>query len=157
KLLVQHITQILDVDYAFVGKLIGKENERVRTIAVCARGKIAEDFEYYLTDTPCYNVIQTSPCCYPSNIQRLFPKDKMLTDMGVESYIGTPLFNSKGHVMGLLVLLHTKPLTNINIAKSLFKICAVRTAAEMERKQTEEQHDLLSAAVQQSTGCVKSP
>ncbi len=74
--------------------------------------------------------------------------------MGVESYIGIPLFNSKGGVMGLMVVLHTKPLTNINIAKSVFKICAVRAAAEMERKQTEEQHDLLSAAVQQSTDSV---
>ncbi|MEK6656795.1 MAG: hybrid sensor histidine kinase/response regulator, partial [Nitrospirota bacterium] len=89
KLLVQHLARILGVDYAFVGKLIGNDNNRVMTVAVCAHGGIGENFEYDLADTPCQNVIQTSPCYYPSNVQQLFPKDKMLIDMGVESYIGT--------------------------------------------------------------------
>ncbi len=154
RLLVQHLTRVLGVEYAYVGKLIGKENDCIRTVAVCACGEIAEDFEYCLTDTPCHNVIQYNVCCYPGNIQQLFPKDKMLTDMGIESYIGTPLFNSNGNVMGLIVVLHTRPLTNINIVKSVFQICAARAAAEMERKQTEEKHDLLSAAVEQSTESV---
>lgn len=154
KLLVQHLTRILGVEYAFVGKLSGKENDRVRTVAVCVRGEIGGNFEYDLADTPCQNVIQTSPCYYPSDIQRLFPKDKMLTDMGVESYIGAPLLNSDDHVMGLMVILHTKPLTNINIVKSVFQIFAARAAADMERMQIEEKHAILSAAVEQSTESV---
>ena len=154
KLLVQHLARILGVDYAFVGKLIGNDNNRVMTVAVCAHGGIGENFEYDLADTPCQNVIQTSPCYYPSNVQQLFPKDKMLIDMGVESYIGTPLFDSNGHVMGLMVLLHTKPLSNVHIVKSVFQIFAARAAAEMERMQIEEKHAILSAAVEQSTECV---
>ena len=155
KLLVQHLARILGVDYAFVGKLIGNDNNRVMTVAVCAHGGIGENFEYDLADTPCQNVIQTSPCYYPSNVQQLFPKDKMLIDMGVESYIGTPLFDSNGHVMGLMVILHhTKPLLNVHIVKSVFQIFAARAAAEMERMQIEEKHAILSAAVEQSTECV---
>lgn len=154
RMLVQHLVRILGVDYAFVAKLIGKCNDRVRTVAVCIRGEISENFEYDLADTPCRNVIQTSPCYYPNNVQQLFPKDKMLIDMGVESYVGVPLFGSNGHVMGLIVILHTNPLLNIHIVKSVFQIFAARAAAEMERMQIEEGHALLSAAVEQSTECV---
>ncbi len=155
KLFVQHLARILGVDYAYVGKLIGKENESVKTVAVCARGELGKNFEYDLADTPCQNVIRIfSPCCYPNNIQRLFPKDKMLADMGVESYIGSPLFDSNGHVMGLIAALHTKPIININIVKSVFQISAASAAAEMERMQIAERHALLSEAVEQSTECV---
>jgi len=154
KLFVQHLARILGVDYAYVGKLIGKENESVKTVAVCARGELGKNFEYDLADTPCQNVIQTSPCYYLSNVQQLFPKDKMLIDMGVESYIGSPIFNSNGHVMGLIAALHTKPIININIVKSVFQISVASAAAEMERMQIEEKHAILSAAVEQSTECV---
>ena len=153
-MLVQHLVKTLGVDYAFVGKLIGNDNNRVRTVAVCIRGEISENFEYDLADTPCQNIIESSPCYYQSDIQQLFPKDKMLTDMGAESYIGAPLFDFNDHVMGLMAILHTKSLTNINIVKSVFQIFATRAAAEMERTQIEEKHSLLSAAVEQSTECV---
>ena len=134
-MLVQHLVKTLGVDYAFIGKLIGNDNNRVRTVAVCIRGEISENFEYDLADTPCQNIIESSPCYYQSDIQQLFPKDKMLTDMGAESYIGAPLFDFNDHVMGLMAILHTKSLTNINVVKSVFQISAARVAAEMERIQ----------------------
>ena len=139
---MQHLVKTLGVDYAFVGKLIGNDNNRVRTVAVCIHGEISENFEYDLADTPCQNIIESSPCYYQSDIQQLFPKDKMLTDMGAESYIGAPLFDFNDHVMGLMAILHTKSLTNINIVKSVFQIFATRAAAEMERTQIEEKHKI---------------
>jgi PAS domain S-box-containing protein len=50
--LVQHLAEVLDVDYAFIGKLAENNPEVIRTVAVSARGKIVDNFEYRLAETP---------------------------------------------------------------------------------------------------------
>lgn len=47
--LVGHLARVLQADHAFIAELIENDLERVRTIAVCAQGKIVDNFEYDLT------------------------------------------------------------------------------------------------------------
>jgi PAS domain-containing protein len=108
--------------------------DRVKTVAVYAQGNIVDNLEYDLTNTPCKNVVGQSP----SSVQRLFPLDDLLADMKVEGYAGTPLFDSKGQALGLMVVLCSRPIGNPRLAKSILKIFAVRAGAELERRQAEE-------------------
>jgi len=135
--LVMNLGKALGVAFAFVGEVTDTSCGAIRTVAVNAGGKLAENFVYELPGTPCENVVGKNICSYTRGVQQLFPDDRMLVEMGIESYIGSPLFNSAGKPIGILVLLDNKPLTDPEHAEAILKICAGRAAAELDRRHQE--------------------
>jgi signal transduction histidine kinase len=130
----------LDAEYTLVGELIPGDVESIKTIAMHSKGNILDDgFEYNLADTPCENVVGKQFCYYEKNLQQLFPKDQSLKDMNAESYIGSPIFNSKGQPIGVLAAISTKPFKNLELAETLFRIMVIRCGAEIERKYAEKE------------------
>ncbi|BAZ10542.1 multi-sensor hybrid multi-kinase [Calothrix sp. NIES-4071] len=146
--LVQHLPKVLGVDYVYIGLVEGNNQETIRTVAVCAKGQIIDNFEYLLSDTPCREVLQKRKlCCYPHRVQAKFPKAPLLEPLGVESYIAVPFYDSTGVPLGLLGVMDGNALTNVQLAESLLTIFALRIATELERQQTEAarqqvQHEL---------------
>ncbi len=136
--LVERLTRTLGVDYALAGRITGKDPQSIRTLAVSFRGEIQDNFEYLLEGTPCENVVTRGDCTYSRGIQRLFPRDRMLVDMRAECYMGVPLRDSAGRVLGLMAVLDNKPLENEELADAIFKLFAVRAAAELERLRARE-------------------
>ena len=135
--LLTNVATTFSVDYAFLGELDVSTQDKVKTIAVWIKGAQAANFEYDLKNTPCENVVNKQACVIADSVQQQYPKDTMLQEMGVESYVGTPLRNSKGEVIGLFVAMHSKSLPNPELMLSTLQIFAVRAAAEMERLQGE--------------------
>lgn len=132
----EHVGQTLDMDYVFVGKLKpGKKN--VEVVTGYRKNGILTPFEYNLENTPCEKVIGQSICSYAKGVQELFPHDHLLVQMGVESYLGVPLFDSSRQPLGIMVVLNNKPLENKEIAESVVQIFSDRVAAEMERSISE--------------------
>lgn len=130
-----HLSNTLQIDYAFIGE-ISLHKEEVKVIAGVGHGSLLESFNYKLDGTPCENLLKKKACSYPSNIQSLFPKDKLLIEMKVEGYLGIPLSNRSGKVFGIMVLLHGKPIENIELALKLLNIFSDRVATEVERNQS---------------------
>lgn len=137
--LVTRLAKLFDVDYVFIGLVDEEKMDTVDTLVVCAHGEIVDNMSYPLANTPCANVVGKETCTYPNKVQDLFPKDQLLVDMNAQSYIGTPLFNSKGGPIGLIVVLDSKPLTHTEQVTEILKIFAARAAAEMERSQADAQ------------------
>ncbi|HIA13782.1 MAG TPA: GAF domain-containing protein [Nitrospirales bacterium] len=137
KSLVRYLCEILGVEYAFVGELMPSVDETIGTIAVHAHGKIVENFTYVLANTPCENVVGKQLRCYPRHVRQEFPLDHLLDQMGIESYVGAPLFDSHGQALGLLVVMGCQPLQNERFTVSMLRIFADRAAAELERKRQE--------------------
>jgi PAS domain S-box-containing protein len=137
--LVRIISTVLGTRYAMVGELIGEEMGRIRTTSVWACGDYADNFEYDLIGTPCENVVGKELCCYPDQVQVRFPRDLLLWNMGVESYVGTPLFDRQHRPLGLLAALHDEAITDTSFARSVMALFADRAAAELQRLQDENQ------------------
>ena len=135
--LVQHIAKALDIDYVFIGKLT-RDSKEVKTVAVYAHGSIVDNFIYKLAGTPCTNVINNRVCTYTKGVQKQFPGDRTLVEMGVESYVGIPLFDSNGNPLGLLTAMSCKELDNPQQLESLLLIFAARASAELERNLVED-------------------
>ena len=74
KSLVQHLAKTLNVKYAFIGALAGKGYNAVKTIAVCTNGKIADNFEYKLANTPCENIVKKICAATRGTFNRCFPR-----------------------------------------------------------------------------------
>jgi signal transduction histidine kinase len=146
--LVERLAGALGVDFAFVGQLAGEPPTQIETVCVCARGTIVDNFTYDLKGTPCANVVGQNMCVYESDVQADFPEDQLLVDMGIESYAGMPLVDPDDNVLGLLVVLDSKPIRFGQLADLLFKVFGTRAAGELGRRQA---YNLLERIVQKRT------
>ena len=134
--LVQHLAAALQVRYVFLAECM-KDNI-ARSRAFWSGSALAENFEYDLTGTPCMGVVAGNVCCYPKNLQQLFPDDAPLVPMGAESYVGMPLLSSSQHVVGHLVVIDDKPMESDPFWISVLQTFAGRAGAELERQQADE-------------------
>ncbi|HEY9602609.1 MAG TPA: PAS domain S-box protein, partial [Allocoleopsis sp.] len=151
--LVQHLTVALEVRYALVTEDISDKPGRTKTLAFWTGDRLGENFEYDLTNTPCEIVRKEKKMfCYPKDVQKIFPRDRDLLEMQAESYLGVPLLNTSGKIVGHLCILDDKPLADEQRAKSIMSIFAARAAAELERKQTQEElqnsYNLLESVIE---------
>ncbi|MDH5543840.1 MAG: PAS domain S-box protein, partial [Nitrospinota bacterium] len=127
-----HLTESLDVDYALIGRLV--ENNTIKTYGLNRRGEMLDQIVYPLAGTPCEKVLGVSTCCFNYGVAREFPKDALLSEMGIEGYVGTPLFDKEGGALGIIVLLSRKPIENPYIATATLEIFAERVSSEMDRQ-----------------------
>lgn len=134
--ITEQLAKTLGADFTIVGELT-EGGRAVRTLSVCADGKIKGNFEYDLEHTPCMNVVGKHPCSYASDVAGRFPQDEMLQDMDIEGYIGIPLFDSNDRAVGLIAALFRRPIDSVEYVESIIRIFAERTAAEIERKSME--------------------
>jgi formate hydrogenlyase transcriptional activator len=136
--LVRHLATAIGVDYAFVAEFAGKRT-RVRTLAYWAKGQIRANVEYDLAGTPCEDVVHGGLCHYPSGVKERFPHDEPLVAMGIESYLGVPLHDARGEVLGHLAVFDERPLPAEQRKLFTFRSFAARAAAELERLRYEHQ------------------
>src|SRR4051794_967822 len=109
--LVRYLAGALDAHYAFVAEFSPSESHtRARTIALWARDHIAENFEWTLAGTPCEDVVRGNLCHHPSDVRRSFPDDRLLVEWGIESYLGVPLRDPEGTVLGHLAVCDDRPM-----------------------------------------------
>lgn len=146
--LTLQLDQAIDADYTFISR-INIENHSSTTLSLVSHGKIADNFTYSLEHTPCADVSDDSLCVYPENICAHYPKDQLLVDMKVEGYIGTPLHDSQGNVMGIVVALYETKIEDPELVTSLFELFTGRISAEIERMEHQEALTKLNSELEQ--------
>ncbi len=138
RVLIRNIASLLNVKYAFASKCMNSNKKKVRTLAFWNKSKYGENFEYDLEGTPCEKVILGEFCRYDEKVAELFPADKDLKKFDAQGYLGIPLSNSKGEVIGHLAVFHDKPFTDISKHFSILQLFAVRAGSELERMSAEQ-------------------
>ncbi len=136
--LTEQLAKVFGVRFAFVGQLDPTNPERIQMVAFTRDGQLQENHSYPITNSPCELVFGRELCHFPDNITRHFPKDPILADLGVESFMGVPLFYSDGRPLGLIAVMDNKPMPASEIDQSLLKIFSSRAAAELERMRAVE-------------------
>ncbi|MDD4913262.1 MAG: PAS domain S-box protein [Sideroxydans sp.] len=134
--LVRHFGEVLGVDYVLIDRL-AEEEGFAETVALYAKGQIIPNMRYELRGTPCDNVIGKQQCCYRQGVQAIFPEDRLLGELQVESYAGLPLWDSQGQPIGLIAVMDGKPFSNEAEITGLLKLMSVRVAAELERARSD--------------------
>jgi formate hydrogenlyase transcriptional activator len=136
---VRHVAAALDVYCASVAVVADEQKSKLRTLALWMGSGWVENYEYELARTPCDEVVREGRLFYcRDRLQEIFPDDKTLADLNAVSYMGVPLFNSAGRLIGSLCIIDNKPLADEQRARSVLGIFAARAAAEIERKRVEE-------------------
>ncbi len=147
--LVRHLAKALDVRYALVAELTEVPG-RVRTLASWACDRFLDEYEYDVKGTPCEPVLTGRITRYVHSISTHFPRDKMLLELGIESYLAIPLIASGGGVEGHLVVMDDKPMPENPLELETLKIFAARAAAELQRLRAEADLRRAQARVMQA-------
>src|SRR5262249_6960149 len=106
--LARHAARALGARYAFAAETLTEMESR--SLAYWEGTGFGEGFSYRFPGTPCQRVAQGNVCFTSTNLQRLFPEDLWLQQIGVDSYVGVPMRNAAGKVLGHIAVLHTAPM-----------------------------------------------
>jgi formate hydrogenlyase transcriptional activator len=142
--LVKHMAAALRVRYAFVTAC--DDGKHAKALAFWEGDRFGETFEFDVEGTPCLKVVRGEVCHYRDGLVQLFPADKPLAELGARSYLGVPMLDQSGRVIGHIAIIDDKPMERDDRAIDLVKIFAARAAAELKRQRAEAE---LHAALQQ--------
>jgi signal transduction histidine kinase/DNA-binding NarL/FixJ family response regulator len=132
--LVQNLAKSLDVPYVMVSQKLIDAPETMRSLAFWSVDRLGENFEYDLAGTPCQVVEENQQLChFPQGVQQTFPENNWLKNIGADSYLGIPLFNKSGVIIGNLCILDVQPLWEIHYHTALISVFAARAATELQR------------------------
>src|ERR1700726_2992440 len=101
--LVRTLARVVDTRWAFVAQFTSPGNHtKARTIAFWSGDRFSENFEWTLAGTPCEDVVRGNLCHHASGVRQKFPDDPYPRAWGIESFLGVPLCDSEGTVLGHL-------------------------------------------------------
>ena len=137
--LVENLARALGTRGAWVTEF-DPETRRLRALAFWLGGQWIEDWEQSVDGTPCQVVVENRRLVhYPERIVDLYPNDPGLRGAGAVSYMGVPLTDLDGSVLGHLAVLDVVPMPDDPIRRAFFEIFAGRAAAELRRLRAERQ------------------
>lgn len=137
--LVKNLATVMGTMGAWVTEYLPVE-QRLRAYAFWLKGAFVEHFEYDIAGTACESVVESKTLVHiPDRLIELYPGDPDLRAVNAVSYLGVPLLDTGGEVMGHLSVLDTKPLPADPRLLSLFEIFAARAAAEQRRLRQERE------------------
>ena len=141
--LMRNLSEILGTRDNLVCYCPDDPPKHARTLAYYSRGKFWENFDYELEGTSCGAVIEGREIVYvPTGVCDIWPVEKQYHR---DSYIGVPMFDSKGKIIGHFACMDGKAMKQDMPHLAIFKIFSVRAAAELERTLLRQQLGLADA------------
>jgi PAS domain S-box-containing protein len=135
--LVENLAKVLKTHGAWVTEFL-PESRRLRALAFWMDGRWVRDYEIAIAGTPCEAVIEHARLVhFPDNLLALYPDDPEIEQTGAVSYMGVPLLDVKGKILGHMAVVDRRPMPEEPRALALFRIFAARAAAELQRLRAE--------------------
>ena len=135
--LVENLAKTLQTHSAWVTEYV-PEKRQLHALAFWSNGQVYEDFRIDVDGTPCQKVIESTEIIhYPNNVLRLYPQNAAFKEFRAKSYLGIPLLDNTGSVLGNLAVFDTRPMPREPQLLVVFKIFAARASAELQRLHAE--------------------
>jgi PAS domain S-box-containing protein len=137
--LVENLARALNTHGAWVTEYI-EEQRRLKAMAFWMGGQWIHGWEMVVDGTPCERVVDERCLIHiPDNLLDIYGNDPDVRAVGAASYMGMPLLDLDGKILGHLAVLDLRPMPKEPRAEALFQIFAARAAAEMRRLRAEKQ------------------
>jgi formate hydrogenlyase transcriptional activator len=133
--LVRNLATALKARYAYATAC--DDGEHAKGLAFWDGEKFGPYWEFDVSGTPCMKVVRGEICHYEQGLQELFPHEEFLREINANSYLGVPMLDIQGRVVGHIALLHDKPMPLSQRSIDLVKIFAARAAAELNRQRAD--------------------
>jgi PAS domain S-box-containing protein len=139
KALVKSLASALNTHGAWVTEYF-PEYRRLKALAFWMGEQWLDGWEMVVDGTPCERVIDQRCLIHiPDNLLNIYWDDPDVKTVGAASYMGMPLLDVDGKILGHLAILDKRPMPPEPRAQALFQIFAARAAAELRRLRAEAQ------------------
>ncbi len=144
--IVKDAAEVVGADIGLVNRLQVNSGRMHALEVYDRRGKIKE-FVYQVEGTPCGKVVTEGRICsIPRELTSQFPTNRGLASLGVEGYVGVPLFSSSGETLGVFCTFFKEEVRNTNFVETTLHLFSARIASEIERAEVEERFNLALSA-----------
>ncbi|HJX70365.1 MAG TPA: histidine kinase dimerization/phospho-acceptor domain-containing protein, partial [Bacteroidales bacterium] len=133
KALTRLLASAFEARYVMIARLKDGTVNSAESVEFYAGDAPAENFEFRLNNGPFSNLMNGYISYYPNDLKELFPGYQLIENLGIESFLGAPVFDRDGIVNGMLVIMDDKPMQERLNSRNILSIFAARTGAEMER------------------------
>jgi PAS domain S-box-containing protein len=135
--LAKNLALALDVPAAWVTEYVD-EFSKLQVLSFWLDGKLMENVEIKIEGTPCEDVLAQERMVHVSDrIDDFYPDDPDLGPYGIRSYLGVPLKDNDGHILGHLAVFDRRPMPESEEKRSIIQIFAARAASELRRIKAE--------------------
>jgi len=139
KALVKNLAAALGTHGAWVTEYF-PESRRLKALAFWMGEQWLDGWEMIVDGTPCERVIDQRCLIHiPDNLLNIYWDDPDVNAVGAASYMGMPLLDLDGKILGHLAVLDKRPMPPEPRTHTLFQIFAARAAAELRRLRAEAQ------------------
>jgi PAS domain S-box-containing protein len=137
--LVKNLAGALQTHGAWVTEYF-PESRRLKALAFWMGDGWLDGWEMIVDGTPCERVIDQRCLIHiPDNLLNIYWDDPDVKAVGAASYMGMPLLDVDGQILGHLAVLDKRPMPAQPRTQALFQIFAARAAAELRRLRVEAQ------------------
>jgi PAS domain S-box-containing protein len=137
--LVENLVKALGTHGAMVTQCL-PDRKQLQALAFRMDGDWVPDYVFDVPGTPCEQVIdQCRLIHFPDRLLDLFPHSADLQQLGLVSYLGMPLLDVDGKILGHLAVVDRRPMPEEPRVLALFQIFAARAAAELQRLRCESE------------------
>jgi PAS domain S-box-containing protein len=135
--LVENLARALGTHGAWVTEYL-PQTRTLRALAFRLGDQWVQDYEHPIDGSPCRVVLDERRLVhYADRILELFPEELDLRRMGAVSYMGVPLTDLDGTILGHLAVMDRKVMPARRESVTIFEIFAGRAAAELRRLRAE--------------------
>jgi signal transduction histidine kinase len=145
--LVLALSEAFDISHVFISSP-NKELTFSKTLAFSNFNKLHSSVTYDLQKAPCLEIYeQKTSILHADHLDRLYPNNNFIKVWNGKSYLGFPLFNDKGEVIGDFSFINNKPITNLGVIQDVMGLYAAWASSELQRleyqkAQEESEHTL---------------
>ena len=108
--LVKNLATVMGTTGAWVTEYL-PEKKQLRALAFWLNDGFMEDYTYGIKGTACASVVESKTLVHiPDRLIELYPHDLDLVTLNAVSYLGVPLLDPDGGVMGHMSVLDAKPM-----------------------------------------------
>jgi hypothetical protein len=134
--LVSHLGRTLNIDWAFVAKLLPGAETKLETLAAWHRGHSVRDLDYQLT-VPIDDPLTLDVCVHACNARK-HVQSAWLKRVKAESFGQIKLVGSFGQTRGVLAIAHGQALERPDRIESMLRIYGLKATVELERQLADE-------------------
>ncbi|MGZ6124452.1 MAG: GAF domain-containing protein, partial [Myxococcales bacterium] len=137
--LVENLARALGTYGAWVTEYL-PQTRKLKALAFRLGDEWVKDYELPLDGTPCQGAIDGRRFVHhPDLVLELYPEAQLFKQAGAVSYMGVPLLDLDGTVLGHLAVMDRRPMPARTETITLFEIFAGRAAAELRRLRVERE------------------
>lgn len=138
--LAEQLQSAFNVRNAFIAEILDHAPGNFRLLACCTGGQRRPDLEgriFAYADNPCSHLRAGLEFLVEADLPAAFPQGAQLDEMPLQSYLGFPLMDDNGRLMGHFALQHDQSICRSRVGSGLAALFAARIALELRRRRAE--------------------